>query len=625
MHIPVKNKVQSYLDEIEGLCHSGLLHSDNSDLILSQVRGFLKKIKMDSVRNNLILNTIDNCILVFNEFKNLITFNKKAGKMLSLTVDQSINKNIDLVFKNIGSEIAVFVNQQINLPDNQRKSHTVKVNDIFICCCLDQLEISGEICYLISLADATELFLSQKALKSEQSTLERQVKKRTLALEEQVDIKEIEKQQAKKMALTDTLTNLPNRRAFLEILNCVAKRSRDQTSNKFAILFIDLDGFKLINDTLGHSAGDILLIAISKCLKQVVRGGDVCARLGGNEFVVMLHGVNDKEILTKIINNLLSCIAEPVYFNKKQKMQVSGSIGVYLSSTAINDASTILTMADEAMYEAKSRGKDCFVFFDDQLKEKMQHKKDILQLLDDAFVKDEFMVYYQPICDINGSIIAMESLARWQHNGNMIPPDKFIPLLEERGTIKGFTYFVIEKVYLTLMLNEHFPPVSINLSMQQFYDKGFIKHIKNTFQNRPDIRKKISFEITESLFHKDPQMLQQGIEELRNFGFKIYIDDFGTGYSSFAYIRNFKADVVKIDRAFVIDIESNKKNADLLRGMISLLLSMDMDVVIEGVEIEAQIKQIKACSDKVRIQGYYYYRPMPLDDVLAVLAAVANK
>ncbi|MDQ7050117.1 MAG: EAL domain-containing protein [Enterobacterales bacterium] len=185
--------------------------------------------------------------------------------------------------------------------------------------------------------------------------------------------------------------------------------------------------------------------------------------------------------------------------------------------------------------------------------------------------------------------------------------------------MKEFTYFVIDKVLETLKCNPNFPHVSINLSIKQFYSDDFIQHLDNIFRGFEELQPHISFEITESLFHEDPKVLLKGIKQLRARGFRISIDDFGTGYSSFSYIRNFTADIIKIDRAFVIDIESNEKNYDLLKGMVALLQSMNADVVIEGVENQQQMDKIRKFSHSVKIQGNYFHYPMPLINLLVAV------
>jgi len=334
----------------------------------------------------------------------------------------------------------------------------------------------------------------------------------------------------------------------------------------------------------------------------------------------MLDNLNTQTHVINVVEKLLNNLSQAIAYNNNQTMSVTASIGVYLHTNDETNSSTILTMSDEAMYEAKNRGKNRYVLFDKALQEKLENKTQLVQLLDVAFTKNEFIVYYQPICNVNGEIVGAEALARWQHQGEFISPARFIPLLEQHGKIKEFTRFVIEQVFLNLLLHEQFPCISVNLSMQEFYDDSFIDYVDETFAHMPELKRRISFEITESLFHNDQQALSKGINALRARGFRVYIDDFGTGYSSFSYIRNFKADVIKIDREFVIDIENDEQKANLLKGMVALLTSMDMEVIIEGIENKGQIKQIKSFSETVKIQGFYFYKPMPFTDILKVLA-----
>ncbi|MDQ7050116.1 MAG: diguanylate cyclase, partial [Enterobacterales bacterium] len=251
----------------------------------------------------------------------------------------------------------------------------------------------------------------------------KRVRERTVQLEHEIHEKELAKKQAEDLSLSDSLTALPNRRAFLAELDAALARNQRYSKHSFSLLFIDLDGFKTINDILGHYAGDIVLIEIAKRLSGLIRANDFCSRLGGDEFVILLDDMNTKQQAVNIVNKLLATISAPISFNK-QVMAVSASIGVYLHKDYYGDASSVLTMADEAMYEAKARGKDCFVFFNHDLHRRVRENTSLIQMLDQAMKDKEFEIYFQPICNINGVIIGVESLARWIHEGEMIPPEK---------------------------------------------------------------------------------------------------------------------------------------------------------------------------------------------------------
>ena len=606
-----------YLSEIETWRQSSKLHADNAIKQYKKVTEGLEAIYFEKTRNEAILSTLGDGIIIYDEQHNIIIFNKMAEKIFDISAKKVLHKNFDSVFETLNPYLLTFARKQCIGSNKKRARQIMKINDLYISCRLDFITIRNQHYHLLLLEDSTDLFATQLELKKEKGSLQKRVDRRTHELKLEVAKKELAKRRAEMASLTDPLTKLPNRKALVEELKHTLELMH--SGQQFAVLFIDLDGFKPINDTLGHYAGDVLLIEIAKRIKSCIRDNDFCARMGGDEFVILLNHIQKKDTLKYIAENLLNSIAVPIDFNDSQSMAVSASIGIYASDNRQLSISDILSNADEAMYSAKSQGKNCYVIFNAQLEEKMRHKKHIRQNLDDAFINNEFIIYFQPICDVDKNIVGAESLARWKHNGEFISPAKFIPLLEESGRIIEFTHYVIEQVYLQLIAEEQFPCVSINLSIQQFYDEDFIGYIEEIFKYTPEVKSRISFEITESMFHKDPHILQKGISQLRKLGFRVYIDDFGTGYSSFAYIRNFKTDVIKIDRAFVIDIENDQKNADLLNGMVSLLTSMGMDIVIEGVENKQQLDLIKSFNADVKIQGYYFYKPMPFNELISTI------
>ncbi len=612
-----------YISEIETWRKSSQLHADNAIKQYQKVTEGLEKIYFEKTRNEAILSSLSDGVIVFEyDSNNIIIFNKVSSKLLNIPTKIAINAPFDTLFETYSPKILAFVKKQRIISAKKRKRHIIGFSqNLFLSCQYDEIQIRETKYSLILLEDSSEIVHIQRELFNEKKLLEKRVQERTRELKKEISKKENAKRKAEIISLTDILTGLPNRRAFISELEQATLHNKNNHALHFSLLFIDLDGFKVINDTLGHYAGDVVLIEIAKRMKNLVRNNDFCARIGGDEFVIMLHGLNQQNKVIHIVKKLIDNIALPVDFNDHHRMNVTASIGVYLQNTDTdNTPSTILTMADEAMYEAKLKGRNCYVLFDEHIHQKIHDKTQLTRQLNTAMANNEFMVYFQPICDVSGKICGVESLARWEHNGQMISPAKFIPLLEQQGAIKEFTYFIMESVVITLEIHPDIPCISVNLSVQQFYDNDFIDFIDDIFNQRPNIKSRVNFEITESLFHKDPQALINGIKQLKERGFKVYIDDFGTGYSSFSYIRNFKADVIKIDRAFVIDIEKDSNNADLLKGMIALLQSMGLEVIIEGVENKQQIQLIKSFNTHVRVQGYYFYKPMPIHLLLQSLS-----
>ena len=610
-----------YILEIETWRKSSQLHAENAIIQYKRVTEGLEDIYFEKKRNEAILSSLNDGIIVIDEDNKIIIFNKTSANILNITAKSALKKDFDGFFEGCYPALLTFVRKQKIINKSKRKKYLIALhNALFINCHYDVISITDKKYGILLLEDSSDLILAQQALKQEKHFLEKRVEERTIDLQTEITKKEQAKKRAEQISFTDALTKLPNRRAFTETLEKTVNNYKQGSKRPFSLLFIDLDGFKTINDTLGHYAGDVVLIEISKRMKSIIRNNDFCSRLGGDEFVIMLDNLNTQTHVINVVEKLLNNLSQAIAYNNNQTMSVTASIGVYLHTNDETNSSTILTMSDEAMYEAKKRGKNRYVLFDKALQEKLENKTQLVQLLDVAFTKNEFIVYYQPICNVNGEIVGAEALARWQHQGEFISPARFIPLLEQHGKIKEFTRFVIEQVFLNLLLHEQFPCISVNLSMQEFYDDSFIDYVDETFAHMPELKRRISFEITESLFHNDQQALSKGINALRARGFRVYIDDFGTGYSSFSYIRNFKADVIKIDREFVIDIENDEQKANLLKGMVALLTSMDMEVIIEGIENKGQIKQIKSFSETVKIQGFYFYKPMPFTDILKVLA-----
>jgi len=271
------------------------------------------------------------------------------------------------------------------------------------------------------------------------------------------------------------------------------------------------------------------------------------------------------------------------------------------------------------MYEVKENGKNSYLFCDESLLERFGEKVDILNKIDGAMQNEEFYLNYQLICDLEGKVVSCEVLSRWKHKGKSISSFKFIAILEEKGMIGKFTYNIIDQVLLHLKDEKNIQSISINLSVSQFFDEYFIPYLEDKVSQYPDVIQRINFEITESVFKNDPQRILNTLLKLKEFGFKIYIDDFGTGYSSFEYIRTYPIDVLKIDKVFVNEITKDVKQYKLLQGMIHLAHSLDMRVIIEGVETQEQFDAIKVLGLEVFIQGYYLYKPLDENDFRTLL------
>jgi len=443
-----------------------------------------------------------------------------------------------------------------------------------------------------SIKQYEEVLKVLEELEKEKEILEEKVKERTFHLE--------------KLAKFDTLTDLPNRHMFKEELS-LTLHSAKLLKKPFTLLFVDLDNFKEVNDTYGHEAGDILLQTIAKRFSKVVRNQDVVSRLGGDEFTIILKGMNEKDKINQIVKKIIEEANKPIQINDKVKVNVSASVGIYIFNPE-DTIEDIIANADIAMYKAKQSGKNRFIYYDNSMKKEVTHKLTLKQELINAFKNKEFINFIQPIINAKiQQIVGGEVLLRWKHNNTLIPPANFLEVLENINLIVDVTYWQIEDVikkfknYQNIFLSFNLGPKLLNEEILEF-----IKKIKN---NKIP---KIYFEITENGIITNIKKAKKILNDLSKLGIKISLDDFGTGYSSLAYIREFDFDNLKIDKIFVNKITSSTKDYKLFKSIIEMAKILDMKVVIEGVETKEEFELIDK-EDFIKIQGYYFYKPMSID------------
>ena len=441
-------------------------------------------------------------------------------------------------------------------------------------------------------------------LEKEKKSLEKKVKQRTIHLENEIHEKEHLTQQLENLAKYDQLTGLANRYMFLNELEILYKET-NLINNSFSILFIDLDGFKLINDTYGHEAGDVVLQTVADRLKKIVRKSDIVSRLGGDEFTVIFRELDNSKKLEEIASLIIKELTKPI-FTKKLKLHVGASIGIYILDK--NDSlSEIITKADIAMYEAKKMGKGRFVFFNDKMKKEINKITTIKNNLKDAVKHKNLKNYFQPIVSSkNLQIRGVEILVRW---GN-ISPAVFIPILEEDiSLLKEFTFWQIEEVIkISQQFNLFF---SINISGKLLFDNDLLKFIDNMILKYKFNTSNIYFEVTETTLALNINKASEILNLLKEKGFKISLDDFGTGYSSLSYIKNLPIDNLKIDREFIQNL-SSKKEIKLLLSIINMAEMLDMKIILEGIETKSQLNYIHA-KEYIKYQGFLFYKPMPFE------------
>jgi diguanylate cyclase (GGDEF)-like protein len=426
----------------------------------------------------------------------------------------------------------------------------------------------------------------------------------------------------KYLATHDGLTDLPNRALFAELLSASIKTAH-RYKKKMALLFIDLDRFKVINDTLGHADGDALLLEVASRLRQSLRTSDVVARLGGDEFVVILPEVADEQEVAVVARKLLSAVMKPVILSG-QECRVTASIGVALYPEHGNDEQTLTKNADRAMYLAKEEGKNDFRLFTDDMKTQSIEELMLETNLRKALERDEFVLQYQPKIDLKtGQITGVEALLRWdQPDLGMLQPNQFIPLAEETGLIVPIGRWVLKTACEQHMAwqRDGLPSIcmAINLSPCQFQHEQLLRDIDETLAATGMSPELLEFEITEGMVMQNVERTIGILTEIGKRGIRLSMDDFGTGYSSMALIKRFPIDTLKIDRSFIRDLPENTDDKAIAEAIIRLGKALGLTIVAEGVETIEQEAFLRdhACDE---MQGYLFSRPVSAESIPALL------
>ncbi|MDH4127519.1 MAG: EAL domain-containing protein [Spirochaetota bacterium] len=418
------------------------------------------------------------------------------------------------------------------------------------------------------------------------------------------------------LAHYDTLTGLPNRILFQDRLK-QALIQANHDKKMLSIMFLDLDRFKNINDTMGHFVGDELLKEVANRLKSCVRKTDTISRLGGDEFTIILTDISNIQIVSSISQKIIDIFSTPFKL-EGQEIFVTTSIGISMYPADSNNVDNLIKNADTAMYHAKGMGKNNYQFYSAEMNIKAIERLDIEISLRRGLERDEFILYYQPQIDMNdGRIIGAEALLRWNPSKRgLVPPDKFIPLAEETGLIIPISEWVLNTACeqsISLYNKGYHLRMSINLSSLQFKQKDFLNEIKKIIKKTNIDPNYLEFEITESVLIHDVEKTVKTLREFKNMGIKNAIDDFGTGYSSLSYLKRFPIDTLKIDQSFVRDINTNPDASAIVNAIISMGHSLNMKVVAEGVENYEQYKFLRDNFCDIA-QGYYLSKPLPADE-----------
>ena len=434
-------------------------------------------------------------------------------------------------------------------------------------------------------------------------------------------------EQLERQALYDTLTQLPNRTLFNDRLTQAVSKTKRRKDYSFGVLFLDLDRFKLINDSLGHTVGDQLLVEFAQRLYRCLRPGDTVARVGGDEFTILLDDIHHVSDATRVADRIQQELNIPFKLGRHEVF-TTASMGIALSSEEYGRSEDLLRDADIAMYRAKAQGRARYQVFDSGM-----HTSAVLQLqmendLRRALERKEFRAFYQPtVCLFTGKLTGFEALMRWEHpERGLTLPEEFIPLAEETGLIIPMGLWILREACEQMQRwNRQFPlhsrlTISVNLSGVQIAEPDLVSQVEQILRQTGIDPNNLTLEMTESVLMTHPQEATNKLLQLRSLGVRLHIDDFGTGYSSLSYLHHLPVDTLKIDRSFVSRIGKNEEKGEIVGTIATLAHNLGMEVIAEGVETAVQLTQVKALECE-SAQGFYFSRPMASQDAERLIQA----
>jgi len=490
----------------------------------------------------------------------------------------------------------------------------IKRKDIFAGLYTDFLEnLLGTILIYILFLIIIFIFIQKMRKQEEDYTrkLKKDIQKKTHKIQKQKEI-------LHEQAYHDTLTGLPNRALFQDRLRYALKHAK-RHNKSMALLFIDLDHFKEINDSLGHHIGDKLLIEVTKLFRSQIRDDDTLARLGGDEFTIIMENLLKAHNASILAEKIQQALKKAIHIDEHE-LYITCSIGISSYPQDSKDVESLLKFADVAMYKAKEEGRNNFQFYSAEMTEYAIKRFDIQTHLRHALENDEFVLYYQPQIDVkSGDLKGVEALIRWYHpEDGFILPVEFIDIAEETGMIVEIDKWVMETAMKQMVVwyKNGFDPgvLSLNLSMRELQNENFVTELSKRMKALKFNPQWLDLEISEGQVMKNPEESIVKLQQISDMGVDIAIDDFGTGYSSLAYLKRLPVHKVKIDQSFVRDIPQDQEDLEIVKAIIALSKSLGLDIIAEGVETEAQ-KNILLEHGCGRIQGYYYSHPIDAEEI----------
>ncbi len=570
---------------------------------ITQIKRAEEAVRTSEMLFRTVVESSKDAMVAINHEGRITLFNPGAERIFGRTRQEMLNAPVEQL-----------------MPEKQRSSHKVSITDFFSG--VKAPNLVGKTLELKGVRGNGEVFPIELSLSEGEIGGERFM----LAVIRDITERKLFEQQLVQQATYDALTGLPNRNLILDRLQ-QAIASKERQPLQLAVMLLDLDKFKTVNDTLGHSGGNILLREMARRLSEVVRSSDTVGRLYGDEFVIILNNVEDRSCVLRVIRSLEQAFEQPFSIDDTHLL-LTFSLGIAFFPADGSHAEELLNKADTAMYQSKGSGRNSFDFFAPHMEEQIRRRLQMEKLLQKAVLKEEFYLHYQPrVESVSGRIIGLEVLLRWSPEGlGPIPPDQFIPILEESGWIKEVGRWILKTACQTALSwhKQGLTPLRIwvNISGKQFLEKDFFLMVEEVLTETGMPPRYLGLELTESVLMTNVELNIAKMSKLKDLGLRLSLDDFGTGYSSLAYLKRFPIDEIKIDRSFVDGVIVDENDTAIVLTILAMARSLHLRVVGEGVETPEQRRFLEEnlCHE---MQGYLFSKPQPAETIAALLSSDA--